>query len=256
MPEGRRSGGSSPRRSERIWLIGASEGIGEALARAYAARGDALILSARTVERLHALADTLPGSHDVLPLDIGDSQSMGQAQLAMRAMGPVDRVINMAALYDPGQVEELDNQRAADIVQVNLMGAFMVARTALSVLRPAGQLALCGSVAGYFGLPQGQIYSATKAGVTNLAESLRIELSGRFDVRLLSPGFVDTRLTQKNAFAMPGLMTPENAAQAIVRGLDRRPFEVHFPRRLTLPLKLLRILPYALAFPLTRRLLR
>ncbi|MEC8042594.1 MAG: short-chain dehydrogenase, partial [Pseudomonadota bacterium] len=81
-------------------------------------------------------------------------------------------------------------------------------------------------------------------------------LSGRFDVRLLSPGFVDTRLTQKNAFAMPGLMTPENAAQAIVRGLDRRPFEVHFPHRLTLPLKLLRILPYALAFPLTRRLLR
>ena len=118
------------------------------------------------------------------------------------------------------------------------------------------QLALCGSVAGYIGLPQGQIYSATKAGVISLAQSLRSELSGQVDVRLISPGFVDTRLTQRNDFAMPALMTSDAAANAIIRGLTARGFEVHFPRRLTLGLKLLRLLPYWAAMPLTRRLTR
>ena len=110
--------------------------------------------------------------------------------------------------------------------------------------------------AGYVGLPQGQIYSAIKAGVINLAESLRAELAPEVDVRLISPGFVDTRLTQKNDFDMPALIQPEDAAAAIVKGLDKGGFELHFPRRLTLPLKFLRALPYGLALRLTRRLVR
>jgi short-subunit dehydrogenase len=109
-------------------------------------------------------------------------------------------------------------------------------------------------VAGYIGLPQGQIYSATKAGVINLAESLRAELSGRVDVRLINPGFVDTRLTQRNSFHMPAIVTPQSAANAIIKGLEARRFEVHFPRRLTWSLKLLSALPYWAALPLTKRL--
>lgn len=246
--------------SQRVWIIGASEGIGAALARVYAARGDQVILSARTEARLDLLAvelERLTGRRpQVQPLDIGDAANVAQAVTQIRSTGPLDRVINMAALYDPGQVEELDLSRAADIVQINLTGSLLVARAALQLLRPGGQIALCGSVAGYFGLPQGQIYSATKAGVTNLAESLRNELAGRYDVRLISPGFVDTRLTQKNSFTMPGLLSADVAGRQIATRLDQKGFEVHFPRRLTWPLKILRSLPYRLALPLTRKLVR
>lgn len=241
---------------ERIWIIGASDGIGAALARAYAARGARLILSARSADRLAALAAELPTSADVLPMDVGDFASVRAAVDQLRSNGPLDRIIHMAALYDPGQIADLDPVMAAQIVQVNLTGSFHIAQLTPPLLRPMGQLALCGSVAGYLGLPQGQIYSATKAGVINLTESLRAELAGRVDVRLISPGFVDTRLTRRNDFAMPALQTPESAAAAILRGLDRRGFEVHFPRRFTLLLKLIRLLPYAISLRLTGRLAR
>lgn len=242
--------------AETIWIVGASDGIGAALAREYARRGARLVLSARSEERLRALAESLGEGHVVVPLDVGEWASVAAAAGRICALFPVDRVINMAAIYDPAKTVEIDPDMAANIVQVNLTGSLNVAQAAVRVLRKGGQLALTGSVAGYVGLPQGQIYSATKAGVINLAESLRAELKGRVDVRLISPGFVDTRLTGMNDFTMPALLAPPQAATAIANGLDRRGFEIHFPRRLTLALKLLRALPYGAAFPLTGRLVR
>jgi short-subunit dehydrogenase len=215
-----------------------------------------LILSARSADKLSSLASGLGGQHLVVPVDVSDLDSVNAAADKIALTGPLDRVIMLAALYDPGQVSEIDPKMAAQIVAVNLTGSLYVAQAAPSVLRQGGQLALCGSVAGYVGLPQGQIYSATKAGVINLAQSLRSEFEGRFDVRLISPGFVATRLTDRNDFAMPGLMTPAGAAVAIIKGLNSRAFETHFPRRLTLPLKLLGILPYWMLLPLLRRFTR
>ena len=241
--------------SERIWIMGASDGIGAALARLWAARGASLILSARSEDRLADLAQELGGA-EVLPCDVTDRDSLDTVAKAIIDGGKLDRAITLAALYDPGKVMELDPDQAARIVNVNLTGSFNFARAAVPLLRQGGQLALTGSVAGYFGLPQGQIYSATKAGVINLAESLRAELANDVDVRLISPGFVDTRLTQKNDFDMPALMQPAAAAEAILNGLDKGGFEVHFPRRVTLPLKFLRALTYGLAMRLTKRLVR
>lgn len=241
---------------ETVWIVGASEGIGAALAGAYARRGARVVLSARSESKLEALAARLGGSHLALPVDVADRASVEAAADRVLGLGPIDRVIALAALYDPGKVLALDPARAAEIVRVNLTGSFLIARAGAEVLRPGGQLALTGSVAGYIGLPQGQIYSATKAGVINLAESLRAELSGRVDVRLINPGFVDTRMTRQNDFDMPAMIDPETAAARIIAGLDRRRFEIHFPRRLTLALKLLRALPYWAALPLTGRLVR
>lgn len=253
MPEA----GKTP---ETIWIVGASEGIGEALAREYAARGARLVLSARSEGKLEALAERLgggaTGAHTVIPLDVSDNASVEAAADRIALLFPVDRVINLAAIYDPGKAAEIDPEMAAKIVEVNLTGSLFVAQAAVRVLRKGGQLVLTGSVAGYIGLPQGQIYSATKAGVINLAETLRAELKGRIDVRLVSPGFVDTRLTGENDFTMPALMEPPDAAKAIAEGLDRNRFEIHFPRRLTLVLKLLRALPYWASLPLTGRLVR
>lgn len=240
--------------SERIWIIGASDGIGRALARAYAQRGARLVLSARGTEALEELAAQIGGA-EVVPVDVADRPALDRAAETIAAGGPLDRILHLAAIYDPGRIAGLDPDKAARIVTVNLTGSFHIAQIGPPLLCSGGQLAMTGSVAGYVGLPQGQIYSATKAGVINLAESLRAERPD-LDIRLICPGFVDTRLTAQNDFKMPAIVTPDAAAEAILRGLDRPGFEVHFPRRLTLTLKALRALPYALSLRLTRRLNR
>lgn len=237
---------------QRIWIIGASEGIGAALARAFAATGAQVILSARSADTLQALAAETGGR--ALPLDLDQPETLAAA-VADLAGGPrLDAVLCTAALYDPARVADLDPGRTAQMLRVNLLGSLEVARLCPPLLRAGGQLVLFGSVAGYFGLPGGQAYSATKAAVNNLAESLRIELAPHVDVRLVCPGFVRTRLTAKNTFRMPALITPEQAAEAVLRGLQGRAFEIHFPKRFTLGLKLLRALPYPLAFRLLRRI--
>lgn len=210
-----------------VWIIGASEGIGAALARAFAQERARLILSARNQLALEALAKDC-GNAQVLPLDLAEAGALAGVAAGL-APGSLDAVICTAALYDPGLVADLNPEATARLVAVNLLGSFEVARLTPLLLRDGGQLVLFGSVAGYFGLPEGQPYSATKAAVNNLAETLRAELAPRVDVRLVCPGFVSTRLTAKNAFAMPAIITPDQAAQAVIRGLQTRAFEIHFP---------------------------
>jgi len=241
---------------ETIWIIGASDGIGAALAREWSGRGATLVLSARSAGKLDQLASELGDRHMTVPLDVSDRDSLEQAAQTLGTVAPFDRIIHMAAAYDPGKIADVDPGLAAQIVTINLTGSFHIAQIAPPLLKQGGQLAMCGSVAGYVGLPQGQIYSATKAGVINLVESLRSELAGRYDVRLISPGFVDTQLTRRNDFTMPALLTTQTAAEKIIAGLHARHFEIHFPRRLTMALKLLRALPYWAALPLMRRLAR
>jgi short-subunit dehydrogenase len=239
---------------ETIWIIGASEGLGAALARKWASHGARLILSARTSKRLEELTAELGGDHIALPMDVSARGSVNAAAAKIAEVGPLDRVIHLAAIYDPGKVADLDPDMATQIININLTGRFHIAQIAPALLCEGAQFALCGSVAGYIGLPQGQIYSATKAGVINLAETMHAELSGSIDVRLISPRFVDTRLTQRNEFTMPAIMAPQSAAIAIIKGLSGRKFEVHLPRRMTYGLKLLQALPYWALFALTRRL--
>lgn len=235
-----------------VWIIGASEGIGAALARALSQEGARLILSARNQAALELLA---AGCHkaQVLPLDLAAPGGLADVVTGL-APGSLDVVICTAALYDPGRVSDLDPESIARLVAVNLLGSFEVARLAPPLLRDGGQLVLFGSVAGYFGLPGGQPYSATKAAVNNLAETLRTELAPRVDVRLVCPGFVATRLTAKNTFAMPAIITPEQAAREVIRGLKGRAFDIHFPKRFTWAIKCLRALPYAVSLRLTARL--
>ena len=239
-------------RDKRIWIIGASAGIGAALARAFAAEGARLILSARDAAALAALAEECGGA-EVIALDLGQRETLAAA-VAGLAPGTLDAVICTAALYDPARVADLDPARCEDLVRVNLLGSLDIARLTPPLLRDGGQLVLFGSVAGYIGLPGGQAYSATKAAVNNLAETLRIELAPRLDVRLVCPGFVRSRLTAKNDFPMPAMIEPEDAAAAVLAGLRGRAFEIHFPRRFTLAMKLLRALPYGLSLRLTGRL--
>ncbi len=237
----------------RIWIIGASAGIGASLSRALSRRGAQLILSARDGEALAELAADC-GDAQAEPLDLAQPETLAAAVQRIALQKPLDAVICTAALYDPGRVADIDPVRAEAMVRVNILGMFDVARLCPPLIGDGGQLVLFGSVAGWLGLPGGQPYSATKAAVNNLAESLAAELAPRVSVRLVCPGFVQTRLTAKNKFAMPAIITPDEAAEAVLRGMSRRGFEIHFPRRFTFAMKLLRLMPYAIALRMTRHL--
>lgn len=244
-------GSTTRNQNSRVWIIGASAGIGKALAHEYDRRGADLVVSARSVDGLERLERELGREHRVLVLDVTDRAAL---DVAAEEIGSVDMVLMLAAAYDPGRLDELRPDGAGRIVDVNLLGSFHVAQVAPRVLRKGGQLVLFGSVAGYFGLPRGQLYSATKAAIINMAESLRVEYAPEVRVRLVCSGFVRTGLTDKNDFEMPSLLSPEEAARAIADGLEGKSFEVHFPRPFTWKLKLLRAMPYWLAFRLVSRL--
>jgi NAD(P)-dependent dehydrogenase (short-subunit alcohol dehydrogenase family) len=236
---------------EKVWIIGGSSGIGEAMAKAYAARGALVVISGRNKQALDETLSRIGPRHYAARADAVDPASLAAV---VERHGPFDRIITTAAIYDPGPMSQADQKKAEAIFSVNLTGTFNVARVAMTALKPGGQLVLFGSAAAIFGLPNGQVYSATKAAVVNMAQSLRAELWPQVDVRLVTPGFVRTPLTDKNEFEMPGLMEPEDAARRILKGLDGRSFEVAFPRRLIWPLKLLGVLPHPIAFALTKRL--
>lgn len=244
---------------ENIWVIGASSGIGEALACELAAQGARVALSARRGEELERVRSGLVNAaqHVVAALDVADAAAFDAVAVKIASQfGRIDRVVFLSALYAPSAVDAIKRNELRQIVDVNLMGAFYCAQSVVPVLRAqnGGQLALCGSVAGYRGLANAQPYAATKAAVISLAETLRIEEAGNgIDIRLISPGFVKTPLTDKNDFAMPMMITAEEAAESLARQLRGGGFEITFPKKFTTIMKILRLLPDALYFPIAAR---
>ena len=237
---------------QHVWIIGASSGIGEALARELASQGAHIILSARSEDKLNTLNDSLGGSHTVLPVDVTDLDGLKKAAHSFQK---IDSVIFMAAVYTPKSKEPMDINSAMAMVDVNFKGALNAVHAALPILKAqkSGQLALCGSVAGYRGLPYSQPYGATKAAVISLAESLKVE-DEELDIKIINPGFVRTPMTDKNDFKMPMIIEPEEAAKIIAKELQTNRFEIHFPRRFTILVKLLALMPSYLYFKCVPRL--
>ncbi len=237
---------------KRVWLVGASSGIGAALARELARRGARLALSARSADKLRALdlADAL-----LLPCDATDGGSLAAARQALLgAWGGVDLVVYLAGDYVPMRAEGFDLAVAEKVIEVNFNGALRLAATVLPSLAPGGGIAFVASVAGYRGLPNALAYGPGKAALIHFAECLYLDLHPQgIGVWVINPGFVATQLTAKNDFAMPALLTPEQAATATVDGFAQGDFEIHFPKRFTRVMKLLAHLPYRWSFPLIRR---
>jgi len=242
-------------RGLRVWLIGASSGIGEATAKALMQRGARLALSSRNRGALTALAE---GKAQVAVADVTDRASLAAAFDEVRAaLGDIDLAIVNAGTHRPVRAWELDAEAAEQLVQVNLVGAI----NASALLAPYfaargnGRLAITASVAGYGGLPTGLVYGATKAALINFAETLYLDLAPKgVAVHLINPGFVKTPLTDLNEFSMPALISSEEAAEEILAGIERGEFEIHFPKRFTRSLKLLKLLPYRWYFPLVHRI--
>ncbi len=238
-----------------VWMIGASTGIGRATASALHARGARVVVSARKLQALEAFVAEHPGSA-ALALDVTDGAAIQAATHSLLAQGPLDCVVYCAGHYQAMRADAIDLPDMLRHVDVNYQGALRVMDAVLPALiaRGAGHLSLIGSVAGYRGLPNSLAYGPTKAALINLAETLYTDLHAKgVGVSIINPGFVQTPLTAGNDFEMPALLTPEQAAQAILQGWAQGRFEIHFPKRFTLWLKLLRIVPNRLFFSLVRK---
>lgn len=252
---------TTPRADKVAWVTGAGKGIGRALSKRLADEGWTVAVSARTAKDLHDLAaECEPGRIRPYPLDVTDpglvEETIGQIE---SDLAPIALAVLNAGTHVPLPAEDFAIEPFRRLVETNLMGPANCLAPLISrmVERQDGHIAVVGSVAGYRGLPTAAAYGATKAGVINMCEALRPELE-RHGVRLtlISPGFVETPLTDKNDFPMPFLIPVDKAVDYIVRGLEGSAFEVAFPRRFAFLMKLLRILPDRLFFMITRRMVR
>lgn len=243
------------------WLVGASTGIGRATAGALHAAGARVVVSARSREPLDAFVASHPGSLAIaLDVTARDAMQAAAAQI-VATHGNIDLAMYCAGTYAAMRATAFDLDVALRHVRVNYDGAlFMLDAVLPTLLAQAqtgrgGHISVVSSVAGFRGLPQSLAYGPTKAALINLSETLYLDLHRQgVGVSLINPGFVDTPLTKANDFAMPALLTPAQAAEAILKGWARGAFEIHFPRRFTWGMKLLRHLPYTLYFAATRRL--
>lgn len=229
------------------WIVGASEGLGREIARQLAAQGADLILSARSEGRLTSLAQELPSAR-VLALDVTDQTSVRHAE---KALGAIDGVVYNVGTYEPMRTQNWDTDKALQMVDVNLLGAMRVLGAIIPdfIARQQGDITLIGSLAGYRGLPASVGYSTSKAGLVSLAETLRFDLRGSgVVVRLVNPGFIKTRLTDKNDFRMPQLMQPDAAAARVVRAMGKKRFRTDFPAPFSWVIRLIHWLPDALIY--------
>lgn len=247
--------------ADTIWITGASSGIGAALANRMATAGDRVATSARSGDTLRDLAARAPGPGSLhpMPLDVTDRSATTATVAAIeRDIGAIDQAVLNAGTHKPIPAHRLDPDDFRGMIELNLMGTVNCLAAVLPPMlaRGQGRIAIVGSVAGYRGLPTAAGYGMTKAGLINLAETLRVELKPRgILVQIVNPGFVRTPLTDKNDFPMPFLMEVDDAAAAMHRGLASNRFEIAFPWRFAALMKLLRIMPSPLAFAVTRRMI-
>jgi short-subunit dehydrogenase len=246
---------------KRAWITGAGKGIGRALALALARDGWIVAASARSKSDLESLsreAEIALGKIVAFPLDITNPIEITDTVAAIEAeVGRIDLAVLNAGTHIPIQAWTFDASAFRTLVETNLMGTVECLNALLPrfIERGDGRIGVVASVAGYRGLPTAAGYGATKAALINMCEALRPELeSTGVTLQLFSPGFVDTPLARKNTFPMPFIVSAEDAAQAILKGLGKRRFEIAFPRRMAFVMKTLRILPDWLFFAITRRM--
>lgn len=231
---------------KRYWLVGASEGLGRSLAQLMSRSGVELVLSARSEDKLQSLAAELPGPSSVVTVDIANRASV---EAAAAEVGHVDGIVFLAGVYSPMTAQEWDADKVEAMFDVNLTGAARVLGQTIGPMvdRDAGHIVLIGSLSAYRGLPGAIGYSASKAGLMALAESMHGDLrKTNVEVQLANPGFIKTRLTDQNEFDMPFIMEPETAAQEVFEHMNTDHFLKAFPFGFSLVFRLSRFLPTAL----------
>ena len=235
---------------KRYWLVGASEGLGAALAEALSRAGAEVILSARNEVGLQAVASGLPGPSKCQPVDVTDADSVRRAA---DAIGPVDGVVYLAAVYWPMPAVRWQAEQATAMADVNFTGALRVLGAVVPdmVARDSGHIVITGSLGGFRGLPGAIGYAASKAGVMSLAESMYYDLRKTgVDIQLVNAGYIRTRLSDKNTIPMPFIMEPEAAADRMLAHMRSPRFSTSFPTVFSWLFRISRFLPQWLYFRL------
>ena len=232
---------------KKIWITGASSGIGKALAEKFALEGWRVAVSARRKEIL----DEMANNKNIFsyPLDVTNQGQISDVfSKIISEFGNLDLCVFSSGTYDPKLEQEINIQQNKFVMETNFFGVLHCIKSVEKYFkdRQDGHISVVSSIAAYRGLPNSSGYGPSKAALTNLTESLYFDFK-KYNVRisLVSPGFIKTPLTDKNEFPMPFIKSPEFAAEKMFNGLTKsKAFEIHFPRALTVLLKLLRILPY------------
>jgi NAD(P)-dependent dehydrogenase (short-subunit alcohol dehydrogenase family) len=241
-----------------IWITGGSTGIGKALAIRFANEGWNVAISARRENLLKELSDRFENISP-FPLDVTDKENCKNIfNQVKEKFGDIDICFFSTGTWDPKKEKDIDVEQIEKVFKINFFGTVNSIKAVEEYYknRNEGTIAIVSSIAGYRGLPNSTGYGPSKSALNNLAESLYFDF-GRHNVRvcLVSPGFIKTPMTDKNDFKMPFLKTPEFAADKIYDGLvNKKSFEIHFPKELTLTLKFFSILPYKLYFYLVKKL--
>ena len=232
---------------KKIWITGASSGIGKALAEKFSLEGWKVAISARRKEILDEMAE----KENIFsyPLDVTNQNQIKDVfSKIINDFGDLDLCVFSSGTYDPKLEQEINIKQNKFVMETNFFGVLYCIKTVEKYFKEKkeGHISIVSSIAGYRGLPNSSGYGPSKAALTNLTESLYFDFK-KHNVRisLVSPGFIKTPLTDKNEFQMPFIKSPEFAAEKMFNGLTKtKAFEIHFPKALTVILKILRILPY------------
>ena len=246
-------------KQKKIWITGASSGIGKSVAEKFANEGWKVAVSARRKE----LLDELAKNPNIVsfPLDVTNRNQINEVfKNILDNFGDLDIFLFSSGTYEPKDEQNIDPDKIKNVINVNFIGVIDCVKSVERYFKDkkSGHISIVSSIAGYRGLPNSSGYGPSKAALTNFSESIYFDFK-KFGVRVsvVSPGFIKTPLTDKNEFPMPFLKTPEYAAEKIFNGLVKSSaFEIHFPKGLTLTLKFLRILPYRLYLFLVDKLVK
>jgi len=247
----------------RIWIVGGSSGIGLELVKIWLESGHFVIASAKKASHskdLMALKHIYESKLQLIDIDVTSMESVSKAtDQALQRFKGIDIWFYNAAVYEVMSINEWDIKHFESMVQVNYLGAVRVMTELMPYFETKKHCRWIwnASLSSYFGLPLGGGYSAPKAALVNLAESLHPELKAKgIDLQIINHGFVKTKLTEKNTFEMPELMEPDEAARRIIQGIEKKDrFEIHFPFKLSTVLQLLKLLPYRVSLALTKKML-
>ena len=243
-----------------VWITGGGTGIGKELAKSFADLNYKVIISGRRVEKINEVMKYKPDCIKPIQLDVTKpNKCKNTVSSIIKNFGDIDVIILNAAAYSPGSLDKLEPLKIKSIIETNILGPINCLAPVLEKMKKnkKGHLVFMSSPAGYRGLPGAGIYGVTKSALTFFAETLKIELdSFKIKVQVIHPGFVKTPMTDKNTFEMPFMISAKSATEQIMKNIFLNKFEIFFPKRLILPMKIMSMLPDKIYFYLMKKLVK